>query len=935
MKLLSRIIFPAAVVSSVAAAALGPGASGIEFTDIPGEICLEAADTVVYPRDAYKLRRVADLGEWEIADSLLKAAADSGAVADTLPHLSARDTIKAPDSLRFTDPFRYKYYVALCDSLTHREVRDSLLKRVDSLKRSSLAFKLDSNFTAAASDSLYARLDSIDRFRLDSLYAADSTAAAKAAFLAWYNSLSKADRKKYDMEQYTKVKMKELDSLKKVKEKRQAEKDSITENTPRILETFAVPDSLHYKRIIVWNVDDDFHKIAPAELDTSYNYHFYDFPFQRADVNSSWLGVAGSPVQPYDWFKRRSDAGVEFYDAMESWSFSPRTLPQYNTKTPYTELAYWGTLAGTKSKQSNNIHILTTQNITPAFNITLLADKFGGGGFLANEDTRNTTLAAGANYLGRRYLLHAGIIHNKVTRNENGGIVETDKSGLEGNFWIRDTTVDSREIPISLSNASSKVLKNSFFLDQQLRIPFNFIEKLRHRGDTSFVLSDTLNRNITTAFIGHSSEWSAFTRTYTDKIGATDVYGRNFYHDAAGDYVWFHDQNASNDSLRVTDFDNKLFIKLQPWGEDAIVSKLNIGIGDRLRQYFDSTSIRPQKHTENSFYIYAGAEGRFRKYIEWDAKADYTLAGYNFADFGLQANAKFNVYPFRRARKSPVSLGLHFSSELREPGYYQQHLNLNHFRWDNEFGKISTTRLYGNLDIPHWKLKAGVGYALLGNNIYYDTLGIARQNGEAMSILSASLRKDFVFGPLHLENQALFQFSSKPDIVPLPAAAVNLRWFFQFVVQKDESGDHNVMVMQIGANGFWNTAWNAPAWNPEFGVFHNQNRNLYHNGPWFDLFVNVQWKRACIFIKYQNMGRGWPMEKADYFSADHYIITQPGIDGLKFGIFWPFYIQPHQHSAVSGGASGGGRSSSGGGLLGGGGGGLLGGANGLMAGSKR
>ena len=61
--------------------------------------------------------------------------------------------------------------------------------------------------------------------------------------------------------------------------------------------------------------------------------------------------------------------------------------------------------------------------------------------------------------------------------------------------------------------------------------------------------------------------------------------------------------------------------------------------------------------------------------------------------------------------------------------------------------------------------------------------------------------------------------------------------------------------------------------------------------------MNVQWKRACIFIKYQNAGGGWPMDKFDYFSADRYIVTQNGIDGLKIGIYWPFYAQPQGHAS--------------------------------------
>ena len=74
---------------------------------------------------------------------------------------------------------------------------------------------------------------------------------------------------------------------------------------------------------------------------------------------------------------------------------------------------------------------------------------------------------------------------------------------------------------------------------------------------------------------------------------------------------------------------------------------------------------------------------------------------------------------------------------------------------------------------------------------------------------------------------------------------------------------------------------------------------------------------------------GWPMDKADYFSAHGYIRPQRAI---KFGIFWPFYMQPSRNKAVSAsGSLGGGNASSsdsGGGMMsgfGGGGGGRGGG----------
>lgn len=893
MNVLSRIWFPATVLATAAVLSFAHPGREVTRRYIPEDEAF--ADTVVYLKDAYKLKRIGSFDAVSIADSLLQMAdsdSTSDALLDTLPHLTARDTIPVPDSLRLTDPFRYKYYVALIDSLTHVIVRDSLQRSSDSLKISADTLRARRLDSLARIDFEHAISDSLDWRMIDSIYVADSTAVAKEKFLQWYNSLSRKERRKYDMEQALPKKLAEMDSLQKVKEEKQAERDSVTEYTPRILETAFLTDTMQYKRIIHWTVDDDFHRLNVSIPDTSYNYHYNDYPFLRRDVNASWLGVPGSPLQYYNYFNRASDEGIEFYNAQEAWSFSPRTLPHYNTKTPHTELAYFGTLLAGDAKESDNLHILTTQNILPELNFTISYDRFGGGGMLESEETKNKTFSVRANYLGKKYLAHAGYIYNMVERAENGGIVD--------NMWIRDTTVEAREIKVALSGASSKITKNTWFLDQQYRIPFEFIRKLQARRYTSAAapadslveaVADSLDRDVTTAFIGHSSEWSTYTRKYIDNI--TNADGKALYNNV------FNFGPASADSLGTMKLDNKIFLRLQPWGSESIVSKLDVGVGDRLMHYFDSSSVRPARHVENSVYAYAGAQGQVNKYFNWDAKARFYVLGYNLGDMAVEANAGFNFYPFRRARKSPVSVSAHFETRLDSPTYYQQMLNTNHFRWENSFSKISTTQIRGSIDVPRWKLNASVGYGLLANNVYYDTLGIVRQNAVPMSILSASLRKEFVAGPMHFDNRVLVQYSSAPDVIPLPTVALNLRWYAQFVVQRDQTKTHNIMVMQVGVNGFYNSQWYAPAWNPALGVFHNQNVNLYENGPYFDIFLNIQWKKCCIFLKYQNFGKGWPMRRKDYFTADHYIGTLDGTDGLKLGIFWPFYFNTQKHESHS------------------------------------
>ncbi len=909
-KTLKKIWFPLTVVLVAALQTFGMDVARIggfgAFSAAPEAL----TDTVVYDNSRVftKFRKA---GEKAAADSL--GGEDSLAVDDTVPVLTARDTLHAPDSLRELDPFRYRYYVALLDSLTHKQVRDSLI---------------------AAGDSL-------DWPRLDSIYFADSAVRAKERFEAWYNSLDKAARKKYDYDQKMKRKIREMDSTFAVKDSLQAIKDSIAENTPRILETYAVPEEFWYKRLFAWKRDPLFSDPSPYVPDTSYNYWFNDYPFMREDVNVNYLGVAGSAVEPMDFFKRKSLNGVSFYTPYEAYSYTPSTLPMYNTKTPYTELAYWGTLFANDANEESDIKVMTTQNIFPSLNLTMGYERTGGNGMILREKTENRSAYIYANYLGKKYLAHGGFIYNRVTKNENGGIQDP--------FWIRDTTVDAFSIGVNLANATNQYKKHTFFLDQTFRIPFTFIKDMKYRkeerldrkrrdsvmatGDSLAIAAmdtllkgradarakaraaaDTLDTDVTTAFVGHSSELSIFSKTYTDKTDndLSDYYGGRF----------LLNPTQSMDSLRVLKLDNKVFIKLQPWSSDAIVSSLNVGIGDRLLNYYlfqpDGYLTGAKNTIWNTLYLYAGVGGQYKQFFDWKARGYFDFLGNEAGDFGISADAAFQFFPFRRYRKSPFRISAHFETTLDEPEFYMQHYFSNHFRWENSFSKISTTKIEAGIEIPHWSLQLNAGYALLANNIYFGTDAMPHQNPDPMSVLRIEACKNFRLWKFHFDNKALVQFSSKPDVLPLPTAALNLRWYFQFDIVR------SVMQMQVGANVLYTTWWNAPAYNPAVGAFHNQTDHKYGDCPYIDAFINIQWKRACIFVKVVNVNMGWPMESTDYFSAAGQIWSQRAI---KLGIWWPFYLQPGKQNTMSS------RAGSSGSRGGGGGGSMLSGLKGGLSGA--
>ena len=803
---------------------------------------------------------------------------------DTVPRVFARDTMKVPDSLRLKDPFLYQYYVAVKDSFTHRLV-------VDSLKAAG---------------------DSLDWPRIDSLYRLDSAFVAAEKFRAWYNGLSKSERKRYDNEQKIAKILHRQDSIQQIKDSLKHIKDSILQNTPRILETAYLPDSLYYKRLVSWKHDRFFNRVEPFVWDTTADYHFHDYPYLKEDIGGTFLGVPGSAVQTYNFFKREDPRStVSFYAPYESWTYTPASIPMFNTKTPYTELAYYGNLLNSETSSNDDIRIFTTQNIIPALNVSLEFKTYGGAGILQNSKARNKTAFATANYLGKKYLAHGGIIWNSVNRAENGGLIDL--------AMVRDTTVKNvQELEVYLTSATNKYSKRTVFFDQTVRIPFSFIEDLKHRGDTSYVRKDTLNKDLTSVYLGTSSEWSVYNKMYKDAVNSADAAGRAFYNN-----TFYINPSKSADSLHTMQLDNRVFLRFQPWHDDAVVSKLEGGVGDRYQSHYslrpDSYLYKPKPDKWNSVYAYAGAEGRLSRYFEWDALGQLNFAGHDAGDFFIRGKAKISVFPFRRDSLSPISLTARFETDLKEPDYYEQYMYANHYMWDNDFSKVSTTRIQGSLDFPKWKIYASAGYALLANNLYYDSLGVIRQNKEAMSVLTAALRKDFHLGIFRMENSVLFQVSSDEKVVPVPKLAANLRWYLQFPVVRED-----VLKMQIGVDARYNTKWYAPGFNPVAGNFYNQREEEYGGTPLFDVFLNLQWKQACVFLKMENAGMGWPMEKHEYFSAHHYIYPPRRI---KFGITWPFYpslssqkkMSDRAGSGMSGGGSGGrggGRSGGLGGMLG-------------------
>ena len=777
------------------------------------------------------------------------------------------------------------------------------------------------------------------------------------------------------------------DSARRVRDSLKGIRDSIRWSKPRVLETGFVPDSLYYKRILSWNTGPYINEYRHMHMDTTFNDWFTEYPFYKEDLDAVYLGTVGSAVQNVNFFRRRELDRFKAYAPYITYSHVPENMPFYNVKAPYTELAYWGTIFAFKDKEETNVRFLHTQNITPELNLAVLYQGWKALGMLENEKTVNNSLEVSANYLGRNYIAHAGLIHHNITRQENGGIQDS--------YMVRDTTVDAKTIAVNLQDAQNKLSRNTFFIDHSYNIHLESksrrlrkameedsvlaaavdsivalrmqryaeavdaaVEAARMPADTGAAdstaaggqlpapadsaavpaladslmaqaadslsvpadtaapampqpvdpVADSLLRasvmdtllppsedEIYTALadsllfgsagdgpmlsVGHVGEVTRYYRYYTDNIALNDEVGRNFYNN-----MFYINPTSSADSTRMLTVDNKLFFRLQPWARDAVVSQISGGLGYQWNSIYafnpDMFLTGNGNRSLHDLYVYAGARGQYRKYLNWGAQARYSFLGYWQNDFSVDADLDVSFYPFKD-KSEPIVLGGKFSTSLKEPDWFSQHYYSNHYVWDNDFGKTSTTKAEAFLDIPKWRLEASFSYGLLNNYLYNDTLGVIRQHDGLINVMSGYVRKDFKLWKFHLDNKILFQYSSNRDVLPLPMLTFHMRYYLELEAVR------NVLTVQIGADATMNTPYYAPAYNPALGTFQLQTRELIGYNPYIDVFLNMQWKRVNIFIKVINVGQGWP-DGGNMFSAYHYIRPYRG---FKLGIHWPFYIE--------------------------------------------
>ena len=630
------------------------------------------------------------------------------------------------------------------------------------------------------------------------------------------------------------------------------------------LESYFFSDSVRALPNFKWNIDPYANRVEIKGLDTMLRDWHIDYPYLQDGVGDVYLGNLGGATIPQNYFERPQDFDFQMAEAFSGYLYRMDNVDFYNVKKPFTLFTYLN--AGQKRYLEENFRITHAQNISPSTGVNIDYKSRGTRGIYTWQRARVKDLSVAFSHTRKRYSVHAGYIYNSVDARENGGIV--------GDWAVVDTVFElPSNVPVKLQDAQNRIRNNTFYLVQSFGIP------LIGLTEEDFTMGDR-----PAVYIGHAIEYSRMYRKYTDTRAGTIYTDERDESGGQTQYEyyenWFIDPEQTLDSTFESRLSNRVFIQLQPWNRNGVIGVIDGGVGlDNHRYYnfsFDEyVTGKRRTVSKTSYYVYGSIDGKIKRYVDWGGDFKLYPSGYRGGDFEIGADIALRAF----IRNRPITLSGRFSNVTRSPSYWQENYFSNHYAWFTPLKKENETRFEVALTAPDYALEIGAWHGIASDKIYLDSLCNMSQSTSAVNVTGLYARKDFRIGGLHLDNRVLLQWSTDQKVIPVPKLSVVLSYYYEFNIVK------NVLRMQIGLDGRYNSKYYAFGYNPSLAAFYNQREQKIGGYPMIDAFVSAKWKRMRILVKLQHANYDL-FGSRTYFSALHYPLNTRV---LKFGFSWGFY----------------------------------------------
>lgn len=533
-------------------------------------------------------------------------------------------------------------------------------------------------------------------------------------------------------------------------------------------------------------------------------------------------------------------------DLYEGYYMKPCNVDFYQTLTPYTVLSY-----GSSLNKDYSVRVSHTQNIMPGWNAAFTYRLLNPEGVYTSSGATTHYLNATTNYFSpdSRLQAAAGLIWHSFRIDENDGLVD------DSIFTYRLQT-NRAGIPVNLIGVSSRQRDLNAFG----RVTYSLerqSDSYRHRDS---VVARVVNDSVT---VMDTLDVIDTIPLHKPRMLNAGVIGLEVGFDrqkrTIGDSTWWVERTATlfwtNDAYPQHRWRNplKLTAGIKPRSITAVVD----GDTMTLASLFD-----PFARAE--FAVFRGSltlDGELRGSFNEQRTPDSRFA------------ATF-YYPFDSARRTHVTLSAVMQNQAPDVRLLHDAIVSQNFYPSN----IATERYrlqFQHRDMIELDLRANH----MDHNTWYNLGGNIEEGASDLWLMQGSLILRLAIGPVHLDMQQLLQHSTDSVQMPLPLWATKNSLYVDFNLF------HNTLRMQIGADVRYHTAYYAPSYDPYTGLFLHQNDILIGNYIWADAFLNLQVKRASIYLKAGHVNAIWE-NQPNYFLLPHY----PGQRfGLLWGLTWAFF----------------------------------------------
>ena len=631
-----------------------------------------------------------------------------------------------------------------------------------------------------------------------------------------------------------------------------------------------------------WKLDESYANRIRVGVDTALeNYQNYNPAFQLY-TDAVTLGNYNHPSQSIVYRERpQNQEFVLINNFFPYMKFYDQTH-YFNTRKPFSRITYIN--GGSSQSKEELLDAFHTQNLTKTLNVGLHYTTNSSLGQYRFQKVKNNSFRFFSNLTGKVYSYHLSFNLNKITADENGGVLNDS--------LVTDTTYNfTKDIPTLFGGTDNASNHSPDVFSEVRNINILAVQEVAFRGNRQNTDSAINPRKLRIFYpkLIYIFNLNRNIRLFNDKkpeVGLNEgLYpALNVSNPLTADSLrYFRLFNAARLQFQGRK-NNHYFIdysyEIMKYAMSVPSEDAEIDTADHtwfITEVFRLPGLDYNSNLFNS-YLSSGFTKVFANLVELNLYGRYYLSGYRAGDLLLSGDMRFNF----GKTEYPVHVLVTGSNELRTPDFLYTHYASNNFIWTKNFDKTSLNHLSMNLALSSNNFEIQGDYYLLRNLIYLDEQAFPDQYHSPLSLLSLSAIKKFNFWKVTSINKLVYQISENENILALPELTYFNSTYLTHMINFRATGGKLLTI--IGFDLHYNTKYYADAYMPSLTSFHRQKEKQLGNYPYFDAFLNIQLKRFRFFMKMEHVNSGW-IDK-NYFSVLHYPRNERNI---KLGLSWTFY----------------------------------------------